>query len=55
MGMPKFLIKAAYTEQGVSGLLKEGGVGRRAEVQRMAEAAGGSLETFYFAFGETDA
>ena len=52
--MPKYLIKASYTEQGVSGLLKEGGSGRRAEIAHMSEAAGGSLEAFYFAFGETD-
>ena len=52
--MPKFLITASYTEQGVSGLLKEGGSGRRQAIQQMTEAAGGSLEAFYFAFGDDD-
>ena len=32
--MPKFLITASYTNQGVKGLLKDGGSSRRAVVQK---------------------
>ncbi len=53
--MPKYLWQVSYTPQGVQALQKEGGVARRAAVQRLAEQAGGKLESCYFAFGEADA
>jgi len=53
--MAKFLITASYTEAGAKGLLKEGGTSRRAAVEKIVQAAGGRLESFYFAYGETDA
>jgi uncharacterized protein with GYD domain len=53
--MAKFLITASYTAEGAKGLMKEGGTGRRAVVQKMLETIGGKLEAFYFAFGKDDA
>ena len=53
--MPKFLIKASYTTEGTRGLVKDGGTGRRAAVQKLLESIGGTLEAFYFAYGEDDA
>ena len=53
--MAKYLIKANYTVDGTKGLLKEGGTSRRAAVAQMIEGLGGSLEAFYYAFGECDA
>lgn len=53
--MPKFLIKASYTTDGVRGLLKEGGTGRRAAIVKLIESLGGKVESFYFAYGEHDA
>jgi uncharacterized protein with GYD domain len=53
--MAKYLVKAHYTSDGAKGLLKEGGSGRRDAVAKMAQQIGGSLESFYYAFGETDA
>jgi uncharacterized protein with GYD domain len=53
--MPKFLIKASYTTEGVRGLLKEGGTGRRAAVAKLIEGLGGKVESFYYAYGENDA
>lgn len=52
--MAKFLIKASYTAEGLKGLLKEGGSGRRAAVDKMVGGLGGKVEAFYFAFGEAD-
>lgn len=52
--MPKYLVQGSYTEKGLNGLLKEGGSGRRAMVERLAGEMGGKLETFYFAFGGDD-
>jgi uncharacterized protein with GYD domain len=53
--MPKYLVKAQYTAEGAKGIQSAGGTSRRDAVAKMAEGLGGSLESFYFAFGETDA
>jgi uncharacterized protein with GYD domain len=53
--MAKFLVKASYTAEGAKGVQSAGGTSRRDAVATMAEGLGGSLESFYFAFGETDA
>ena len=53
--MAKFLVKASYTPDGVKGVQSAGGGSRRDAVSKMAEGLGGSLESFYFAFGDTDA
>lgn len=53
--MPKFMIKASYTAEGARGLLKEGGTGRRASIQKLMDNIGGKIESFYFAYGEADA
>ncbi|MFN8006367.1 MAG: GYD domain-containing protein [Terriglobia bacterium] len=52
--MPKYLCQASYTAEGTKGLLKEGGSKRKAVVEQTINAAGGKLEAFYFAFGDTD-
>lgn len=52
--MPKYLFHACYGEEGVKGLLKEGGSGRRTAVEQAVKSLGGTLEAFYFAFGDTD-
>lgn len=53
--MAKFLVKASYTAEGAKGVQGGGGTSRRDAVAKMAEGLGGSLESFYFAFGDTDA
>jgi uncharacterized protein with GYD domain len=53
--MPKFLIQANYKPEGLKGLMKEGGSGRRKAVEQMTAAFGGKVESFYYAFGDTDA
>ncbi|MEO3799537.1 GYD domain-containing protein [Nonomuraea sp. B1E8] len=52
--MPKYLIQATYTAEGLKGVLRDGGTGRRQAVERMAESVGGRVEQMYFAFGDTD-
>jgi uncharacterized protein with GYD domain len=52
--MPKYLWEASYNSEGVKGVVKEGGTGRRAAIEQLVDAAGGKLEAFYFAFGESD-
>ena len=53
--MPKYMIQASYTGEGTKGVMKEGGTKRRATVAANVKAAGGTVEAFYFAFGEADA
>ena len=53
--MPKYLIEASYTLQGVKGVQSAGGSTRRDAVAEVAESLGGSLESFYFGFGKADA
>jgi uncharacterized protein with GYD domain len=53
--MPKYLIEATYTLEGVKGLRSAGGTSRRDVVAKSLESVGGSLEHFYFAFGDNDA
>jgi uncharacterized protein with GYD domain len=53
--MPKYLVMADYTSEGMQGVLAKGGTARRDAVEAMAAGLGGRLESFYFAFGEHDA
>jgi uncharacterized protein with GYD domain len=52
--MPKYLIQANYVGDGIKGLLKDGGSKRRAVVENLFKSMGGSIEAFYYAFGDTD-
>jgi uncharacterized protein with GYD domain len=50
----KVLWKVSYTVDGVKGVLKEGGTARKAAAQKAVESVGGTMEAFYFAFGDAD-
>ena len=52
--MTKYLFQGNYVGPGIKGLMQEGGSKRRAAVVKALESVGGSLESFYYAFGETD-
>ncbi len=52
--MPKYLIEARYVGAGIEGLLKEGGSRRRVAIDELFKSVGGSVEAFYYAFGEND-
>src|SRR6266516_6738511 len=52
--MPKYLWQASFNSHAVRGVVKEGGTSRREAIAHMVEAAGGTLEAFYFAFGDED-
>lgn len=52
--MAKFLFKVNYTTQGLKGVMSEGGNARKAAAQETIESVGGTVESFYFAFGDTD-
>ena len=52
--MPKYMIEASLTHEGVKGVQAEGGTARRDAVAKAIESAGGTLDEFYFAFGDRD-
>jgi len=52
--MPKYLAHASYTVEGLKGLIKDGGTRRREAVEQLAKGVGGTVEAFYYAFGDDD-
>jgi len=52
--MAKYLVQASYSPDGLKGVLKEGASNRVAVVKAMMEGLGGSMEAFYFGFGDSD-
>lgn len=52
--MPKYLVQATYTTDGIRGLVADSASGRRADVQQAVKALGGRVDAFYYAFGEDD-
>ena len=53
--MPKYLLEAKYTPEGVRGIKEAGASSRAKAVNDMANGLGGSLDSFHFAFGDVDA
>ena len=54
--MPKYLVKASYSPDGTRGVISGGGGTARVEaIRELLESVGGSVESFYFAFGGSDA
>ena len=53
--MSKYLLEIRYTLEGVKGVKAKGGSARVAAATELIEGVGGKIESFYFAFGGTDA
>jgi uncharacterized protein with GYD domain len=49
-----YLFRATYSQQGLAGLMKEGGSARLKAVRRLVESAGGSFLAAYWAIGKDD-
>jgi uncharacterized protein with GYD domain len=52
--MAKYLFLSSLTQEGLRGILPEGGVARREAVRKAIEDLGGRLEAYYYAFGDRD-
>jgi uncharacterized protein with GYD domain len=52
--VPKYLIEAAYSTEGLKGLLKDKASGRKEAVSKALASVGGKLESIYYAFGDQD-
>ncbi|MGH3543778.1 MAG: GYD domain-containing protein, partial [Mycobacterium sp.] len=51
----QYLLEASYTLDGIKAVKSGGGSARVAAATELIESVGGKLESFYFAFGKTDA
>ena len=52
--MPKYLVQASYTAEGLKGLQKDKASGRKEAVTKVLDNLGCKLECIYFAFGADD-
>ena len=52
--MPKFLVEANYTAEGIKGLVKDKASGRKAALAQAIKKLGGKLDAMYFCLGEND-
>ena len=52
--MPKYLAQVNYVGEGIKGLLKDGGSGRRAAIEKLFASVGAKVEALYYAFGDID-
>ena len=52
--MPKYLFYGSYSTEGYREMMEEGGSSRIEAAKQALSSVGGSLEAFYFSFGEYD-
>ena len=52
--MPKYLVNASYSPEGLKGVLKTGGTARAEVIRRAVEGLGGKIHSFDYAFGADD-
>lgn len=52
--MAKFLTRGSYTNEGIKGVLKDGGSKRVQATKHLIESLGGKFIAMYFAFGDDD-
>ena len=53
--MPKYLVEACYTSEGLKNLQKDRAEGRTAAIKAAVQSIGGKVEVLYWALGEYDA
>jgi uncharacterized protein with GYD domain len=52
--MPKYLIQASYTAEGLKGVMKDKASGRKAAIEKAIASVGGKLESMHYSFGKYD-
>lgn len=52
--MAQFMVQFSYTQEGLQGLIQEGGSARREATERLVRSLGGKLVAYYFAYGDYD-
>ncbi len=52
--MARYLWQVNYTQEGLKGLIKEGGSKRQKALEKTLKSLGGKVEAFYYVFGDSD-
>ena len=52
--MPKYLIEATYSDEGLLGLAADGAAKRLRDVKASAKSLGGKVDALYYSFGDAD-
>ena len=52
--MPKYLVEASYTAEGLKGLQRDKASGRREAIKKAVEGLSGKVEAMYYALGDHD-
>ena len=52
--MPKYMIQAQFNETTLKGTIEEGGTARHEAVKSAIESMGGTLEAYFYTFGDYD-
>ena len=52
--MPRYLVEASYTAEGLKGLQRDKASGRRDAIKKAVEGLGGKIEAMYYALGDHD-
>lgn len=52
--MAKYWFRGSYNAEGAAGLMKEGGSSREKSLTELVSGMGGTVESFYYAFGTDD-
>jgi uncharacterized protein with GYD domain len=52
--MARYLYKVSYSHDGLKGVMKQGAASRAEQIGQIIAGNGGTLQSFDFAFGETD-
>jgi uncharacterized protein with GYD domain len=52
--MRAYLWRVSYSATGTKGLLDEGGTSRRTTIEQLVNGLGGSIDAWFYAFGDDD-
>lgn len=52
--MPKYMIQAQFSEGSLKGTIEEGGTARHQAVKAAVESMGGTLDAYFYTFGDYD-
>ena len=50
--MGKYLFRGSFSAEALRGIVKDGAASRPKAVEALAESVGGSMDSYYFAFGD---
>ena len=52
--MGTYLLRVSYSPEGMKGVVEQGGTARRQAIEELLGGLGGTIESWYYAFGDDD-